>query len=400
MLVTDDDYIAFVKEIWRKYPEVKYLAGSAEATPEGSPTLSSNALAYKVFEDITVDSTAIEADRTFLGLILFQAVLDNDSSKFPHLSSEKFHQLRKFTFEILEDNEQFKELVFYSLACNDLGKTQALVDIDTQTMGRKADDHDQLLAEVVAHNPTLFPGLQSLQSHIQEMYEEGLGYNFNLGQMVQGENLPYNLFTVGEIPSKSKALRLLAELYDFAGVTGHFNWKTSLVMNDSNFDLFHEAIHILLKRESQVCEQDASTVYTTYFRYRADLIGFAEHPLFYVFGRLAALSRTVTAADGELILAVWNSLSFEQQSILLSEMTVEGFNKKGILIYYFPAVIANSIKASKDFSKGLKYALEVVASVYHTTRKNLNDDHVTNQSGVHTQNVSELARFVTTVKYD
>ena len=63
------DDIEFLREIVIRYPEAEMLAGPAEASPEGNQDLKDTAIAYQVFDETTpVHQTAIEADRTFLGL--------------------------------------------------------------------------------------------------------------------------------------------------------------------------------------------------------------------------------------------------------------------------------------------------------------------------------------------
>lgn len=381
----------FLKSLRSKFREISYLAGPAEATPEGTTVfLGKDALAPRIFEQVAND--AIEADRTFLGLLLFKGVLENATSLFPNLNSENFQRLQHYTLDTLENNDNYVELTYYALACNDLGKTQALVEENIRLRGRKAPDHDQLLLEVVLDNPILFPGLKSLPNLQQQQYKDGLNFNFNLGQMVQCENLPYNLFSTANVPRKSKALRLLAEVYDFAGVLGHVNWKSSIVMNDINCDLFLHAIDAILAQDNTADEEIARNVYTNYIRYRAKKCGLEHEPLFYLFGRIAGLSRATDFNSGKLIVNVWNKLSSHTQQILLTEMLLDGFQRKAILIYYFPAVIANAIKATGDFTAGLGIALEKVADVYQMTRKQLTDNGISNEPGVYTVNVSNLAK--------
>ena len=70
-LVTMED-TQFLKALVAYCPEAVLLAGEAESSPEGSQRLKETALAYQVFEpSIRIHETAIEADRTFLGLKLF-----------------------------------------------------------------------------------------------------------------------------------------------------------------------------------------------------------------------------------------------------------------------------------------------------------------------------------------
>ena len=240
------DDIEFLKAIVERYPEMELLAGAAEASPEGNRILKEDALAYKVFEGKNIDPTAIEADRTFLGLLALKAVMMGDKSKFPNISDDNFAKLEAFTKSVIVRSEENLEFVFYSLAANDLGKMQALVDMHQDLTGHAAEDHDQLLCKVMQHMPELFTGYGRLTNEQKQDYINVLNANLNLGQYVQGENLPVNLEGIQAISGKSRNLRLIAELYDFAGVTGHINHSIYLVMNDDNFFAFSTAIKELM----------------------------------------------------------------------------------------------------------------------------------------------------------
>ncbi len=382
--------VAFLKAVVARYLETNMLAGKAEASPEGNPTLKDTALAYKVFDADEVDPTAVEADRTFLGLLLFKAAYNGDKSKFPNLDEQNFQALQEFTHRIAKTDADV-EFVLYSLACNDLGKTQHLVDEAVALTGHKADDHDQLLAEVVGKNPTIFPGMQGLSPEQQAMYSEGLNANLNLGQFVQGENLPINLVGMQNISQNARDLRLLAELYDFAGVTGHVNPNVSMVMNNDNFYAFTTAIDELMKEP-----RDQS--YQRYIADRAAKVGiiesadpahFAENAEAFAKGRIAAMSRAFKPEEGEAIQHVWDKLPKPTRDILTQELNETGFGQRaGVLVYYAPAVIANSVKTSGDFETGLEYALKGIAGEYKEARRTQRS----NEGGVITVNVSEMAK--------
>lgn len=118
------DDINYLKEISVIYPEIKaLLKKSPMATPAGPALLSSNALAYKVFEKSEVDDSAIEIERTFLSLLLFKAVFNNNNSKFPNINEDNFKLLSNFINDHIKSEEELA-FIIYSLACNDLGKTQ------------------------------------------------------------------------------------------------------------------------------------------------------------------------------------------------------------------------------------------------------------------------------------
>jgi hypothetical protein len=157
-------------------------------------------------------------------------------------------------------------------------------------------------------------------------------------------------------------------------------------------DLLIRAIETVLYSST-----DAKETYSQFLRYRAELVGLESDPNWYVFGRLAALARVSDKYSGGVILRVWNELlSPEAKGILTRELMITGIDGiKGILIYYFPAVIANAIKVKNgDLAAGLHYALEKVAAVYEESRKSLIEQNLHNENGVLTVNVNNLAKNI------
>lgn len=374
--------LAFLQALVDRYPETRLLAGPAEASPEGNQTLKAGAWAYKVFgASVAVDPTAIEADRTFLGLLMLKAALTGDKSKYPHLSETAFVALQHFTRHIIQ-TEADLEFCLYALACNDLGKTHTLVTEHARLTGHTADDHDQRLYELIRLKPDLFPGLKRLMPAQQTQYLEGLGANLNLGQYVQGENLPYNLLGMQAISPGSRNLRLITELYDFAGVTGHVNPHVSLMMNDDNCLAFALAMQELMR-------EPVDRAYERYIRSRSARVGIdTSTPEGFAQGRITTLARAFTGEQGQLIQAVWTGLAQPVRETLVWELNVTGLDGyPGILLYYSPALIANAVKATGDFGPGLTYALTVMARVYSATRRTACSEG----NGVITVNVAALA---------
>ncbi len=381
MLPLDD--VSFLRAILARYPETALLAGAAETSPEGNPKLKPEAFSYKVFKGTNVDETAVEAERTFLGLLLFKAAVNGDKSFFPALSEPSFQAFRAFTAAHAGTDED-KEFLLYSLACNDLGKTQALIDEDVARKGRKARDHDRLMAELVREKPALFPGLRRLSREQQEDYRAGLDANFNLGQMVQGENLPADLTGIQAVGEKARNLRLLAELYDFAGATGHVRNDASILLTEDNLFAYQAAATELMR-------EPKTQAYQRYIAHRADKGGIsADDPDAFVLGRIAALSRSFTVPHGDIIKSVWRGLPDHSRAVLRDELAQAGSSEKpGILLYYAPAVIANAVKSSGDLAHGLKVSLLAFADAFRTARAGMDSR---NACPVLTVNMAETAR--------
>lgn len=386
--------LAFLRQLAKRYPETAYLAGPAEASPEGNQSLKPDALVHKVFDaDIKIDPTAIEADRTFLGLLTLKWVLNGDYDQFTalqtnpatRLSRDSFDKLRAYTQRIAGTEENL-EFCLYSLACNDLGKTLFATTQYRDLKGRDAADHDLLLYELVSTRPALFPAFQTLLTPTQQQsYIKGLGANLNLGQFVQGENLSVNLAGMQAIDAQSRELRLVCELFDFAGVTGHVNAGGSLVMTEENYIAFSTAI-------AELTAEPLDLAYQRYIERRAHLVGLdPQTPEGFAMGRIAALSRAFNTSQGDSIRKVWDTLPDEKRRMLISEFNETGTNgHKGVLVYYAPAVIANAVKATGDFSAGLKHALGVFADVFERARADSPDQQ---GNGVITVNVADKARM-------
>lgn len=355
------DDIPFLKAIVARYPETMLLAGAAEATPEGNPKLKPDAMTHVVF-DHPVDEAAIEAERTFVGLVLFKAVLNGARSFYPHLSPKSFNRLRDFTLGQVTNDED-REFILYSLACNDLGKTQALIDANIALTGRKAPDHDRLMAEMVEGKPGLFSGLQWLTAAQQDMFRAGLNTNFNLGQTAQGENLPSELVGIQALDPKARMLRLVAEFYDFAGATGHVRNDASMLVTEDNLSAYMLVIEELTR-------EPLKEAYQRYILARSAAIGIrADEPDSYVLGRIAALSRSFTRDRAETIRAAWRELSPSVRDCLKQELANPGtVSHPAIMLYYAPSVIANAEKSFGNFERGLDYSLRMFARQFETTR--------------------------------
>jgi len=385
------DDLEFLRAVAQRYPEMYHLIGKAEATPEGNPILKESAWTYQVFPHTDVEPTAIEAERTLVSLLCFKWVLTNQYEKFTGVQEAKvrltrasFAALHGYTERVAARTEETLEFCLYSIACNDLGKTQFCITEHGKRIKLSAADHDLLLFELLQQAPDLFPAFRKrLTPALQEIYIKGLGANLNLGQMVQGENFACNLLAMQALDPNSRELRLVCELFDFAGILGHVNASGSLIMTEENYVAYSKAIVELMTEPKEYA-------YQRYIIQRGALVGIdVTTPQGFAKARLATLARAFTPDIGAMIQVVWDTLSLDTQTLLTRELNITGCDgERGILLYYAPAVIANATKGhGGDFTAGLSYALHVLADVYRATRATACPG-----DGVITVNVSALAK--------
>ena len=191
------EVITFLQETVAKYPEMAWLTGDVQATPEASVEAEDGKTFGEVLFSGADKASLTELNRTAVGLATLYWVLKDDYESFTacqkasKLTPESFKTLRDWTVGILPDDEAFDAMVVYTVI-NDLGKIQSVIE-KARAMGIENVDHDKVLVAVLEQKPEISPSFQGLSSHYQNLILTGLRAEFNLGQFVQGENVPASL---------------------------------------------------------------------------------------------------------------------------------------------------------------------------------------------------------------
>jgi len=114
----------------KRYPELNWLTGSVNATPEGVAKSS------KSVSEALFGKQHIEFDRTLTGIESLKWVLKGDYEQFTKcqnnavkLTRENFEHLRKYTQQVLPEPEDIDTMIGYTVI-NDLGKIQSVVSRD------------------------------------------------------------------------------------------------------------------------------------------------------------------------------------------------------------------------------------------------------------------------------
>ncbi len=383
-LLNQDD-LSFLKAIVHLFPETKYLLSLHQSTAETN-VFPKTSLSSHIFEGKNIlDST--EFDRAAVGVLCFKYVMTNNYSAFTacqkepnKLSKETFQKIRTFTTRIIQ-TESDLNTALYSIFCNDLGKTKKPTEIYAQETGHSNADHDAIFSYLLSHRSDLFSGFLSLPTKSRQTIQEGLSTCFNLGQFVQGENLPVHIDPLTSLSPKSRDLFILHAFYDIAGAAGHIRQDGSLVMTESTCRSFLCAVQHLLA--------DPSTAYYDYLSDRGKQLGLdISSKEGFALSRITALSRVLSDADFIPLKEAFNQLPVNVRTILVKELNISGTGKKepcGILLYYAPAFINNAqrfflnqlpqhatTEEKKQAQKtAYRLALTALAEIYQSVRINL-----------------------------
>jgi len=379
------------------YPEMHWLTGDVNATPEGKVSNEGVSISEKLF-----GQKHIEFNRTAVGIMTFLWVLNNDYEAFTasqggatKLTRQSFDELRVYTERILnEDPEAFDALVVYTVI-NDLGKIKAIVDLVQTKSGIQDIDHDKILTVALENHPELAPSFNRLPDRYKRLIVEGMKAKFNFGQFVQGENVPASLSGLVGLDKEALDFYMLHVLYDIAGAAGHVKEAGSLVVTEPTYQGFKQGIESLGKISAG---EGVVAAYDDFLNRKGAVLHLdVNNTTEIAVIRLSAMLRISDVKKSEQVLEVFNALEPNEKAILEKELNLSGVNDgHATLLYYAPAALANLIKALEDakeadaFKKGLQIGLKVFARTFQLARIALKGRQ---GNGVFTVDISKLAEL-------
>lgn len=394
-----------IQVVLKYYPEMSLLAGKVEASPEGLAKALEGSPSKQIY-----GNQHTEFDRTAVGIFNLFQVLNNDYDEFVgsqeldlKLSKESFEKLRKFTKNILKTDEDVDGMITY-MVINDLGKITSVIQEIEQKTGFTDVDHDKILLEGLTKIPEISPSFQRLSKKYQDMIINGLKAQFNIGQFIQGENVPASLSGLKGLNKDSLDFYLLHALFDIAGALGQVNPKGSRVMTEPTylgFDLSISAIERLAQGEN------VKQVYDDYLSERGKRwglsIGSAQGRALI---RINLMLRSPNEKSAQEVVIAFNELPENVKAILNKELGISGVDDQwAILVYYAPALLVNTVtgltqgksgvEKSKARSEALKTGMTTLARLFQEARvdliRALKKDKSKPSSGVYTLFAGKIA---------
>ena len=382
----EDDEIKSAQMLIKRYPELLWLTGNVNATPEGNSPIKSNSISEKLF-----GQKHIEFDRTMVGINCLKYVLNNDYDNFTKcqkdsvkLKPEEFSQLRQFTTEVLKTPQDIDAMIAYTVI-NDLGKIKTFVEEIEEKTQTKTNDHDEALLIGLKIMPEQIPSFDRLSPIYKKDILNALNTNFNLAQFVQCECLEGNLQQLKDMDENSKNLYLVHVFYDVAGAAGHINPNGSLVMTSPVYLGYMQGINAINNKENK----NEFDIFNDFLTQKANTLSVSlETPEDRALLKLAVMSRATTQKDIEAIFDAFGYLNYEEQCNLIKGLNSNGITNKGVLLYYSPAFIQNSINANPNNKiEMLAKAFKVMSKIY---KQHLNDTQV----GVETVSLLKIANKI------
>ncbi len=383
--------LEFIRQIVQHYPEMKFLAGEVNATPEGKAT-DGKSIGEDLFE--ADKNQLIEFNRTAAGLLVLKWAMTQDYEAFTQcqknevkLSPEAFGRFCDLTASVIKDSEALDAMIT-CMVINDLGKVKDFVRALSEKNGIVEVDHDRVLGESLKSNPEDVPSFQRLGKSYRNMILSGLEMDFNMGQFVQAENIPASLGGLVGVQNEILDFYLLHALCDIAGAAGHVSQSGSLVMTEPTFVGFE----VGTKSLSMLGEgKGAKEVYDAYLTERAAAWGLdVTMDEDRAVARLCCMMRVGNRNGADRIKSAYHPLQANVKEILTKELNTSGVDDGiAILLYYAPAMLVNLQAASKDSpDQNLDLGLETLARLYQEARVAIRKRDGT---GVFTVDIAQVA---------
>lgn len=349
----------FIETCRSFYPEISLYKGEVLGSPE-----SSN------FKGTEGDK---ERMRTELSLLCLFWILKNDYNAFTEcqqgaekLKPETFTNLTQKVRGFLTTPELVHAMLVL-MAIHDLGKCVWFSDAVRQKSNLVTSDHDVVLRDAFEYCPEILPSFVSLPIEHRLLIKDAWETGLNTGQFVQGECLPYHLVNALAMTKKNSECMnffFCHELLDVAGVMGHEEPRGSKILNEQTLKNFQFAWNALVNP----AHQKAEDIYRDYLWHRAPYFGFDDYQYQVAARRLICLS-SFDGHKSEDFRTITRAFFTVDSKIIVDELNVTGLNnKKGILIYYSPHLLAN---LQKHYSKSdaIVRGIELLSRIYAQARK-------------------------------
>lgn len=371
-------------------PEWELLVGSGiAATPEAAQTQPDD---------------AAEAKRTQCSLNCLRYLYEGSDESYDALTAaqndavklkrEEFDELHGWFKEVLPDEQSFNTMQ-YVMLIHDAGKNSRLSQ--EMALDEHAADHDEVLDLLLSSDQyadqraALLPTFESLDSQTQEQIRGVFGIRLNFGQFLQAEAPAAALAGLPEGTQEPvRSMYVMHAMLDIAGVAGHINPDSSMVLNSPTYRSMKAANAALTN--PQLTSDTAR--YDYYLAYRAEQLGASGEGLneqadLKAKVRLACMLRYDSGEQFDALSEAYGTLAEPVKAILEAELGRDGERDRATLPYYGPAML-KALTDKQDMASSLTFFAHVMQEAHIADK----EARAAGKTGVITAELGELTRSI------
>lgn len=371
-------------------PEWKLLVGSGiAATPEAAQAQPDD---------------AAEAKRTQCSLNCLRYLYEGGDGNYEAMTAvqndavklkrEEFDELHDWFKAVLPDEQRFNSMQ-YVMLIHDAGKNSRLAQ--EMSLDEHAADHDEVLDLLLSSDQyadqraALLPTFESLDSQTQEQIRGVFGVRLNFGQFLQAEAPAVALAGLPEETQEPvRSMYVMHAMLDIAGVTGHINPDSSMVLTSPTYRSM-KAANAALTNPGLTTDSER---YDYYLAYRAEQLGvssegLSEHGDLKAKVRLACMLRYDSGEQFSALSEAYGTLTEPVKAILEAELARDGERDRTTLPYYGPAML-KALTDKEDMASSLTFFAHVLQEAHIADK----DARAAGETGVVTAELGELTRGI------
>jgi len=317
-------------------------------------------------------------------------VVQGDSTR---LSQEQFGELHTWFTNTLDSQEKL-DTMQYIMVIHDIGKSGHIYE--QMGVDPKSIDHDEILIDLLndpafaKQKEVLLPTLSKLSVESQKTVAEVLGIGLNFAQFIQAEAPAATLSAFpDDLNDTVKNMYLMHSVLDIAGVVGHINPNSSVVLTAPTYMAMGMARDVLLDNRLH----GPKDRYNAYLQCRAEQFGIsADDDISQNIDdnakvRLGCMLSSTSSDDFQPLSAAYDSLPTSIRAIIGSELARDGVDDRATLPYYGPALLKALIGKN-----GMVASLEYFAYVLDKASDADQEARLNGETGVVTAELGDLTR--------
>jgi hypothetical protein len=286
------------------------------------------------------------------------------------LSKKSFANLRRMIEAVADTPDNLDTMLTY-LNLMRIGKSEELLSFLKREAGIVGYNHNLILPIALQRYPELFPSYARLPEAKQAVIRNIISSDFNMGQLIQGENTTVSLEPLKHLSSEELRLVLATNIFKVAGARGHSNILGTSVMTDNVFRAFDSAFVELSNLATGVSPHN---VYENFLRRRGAELGIkgADREELTAI-KLGMLFRSYNPEEGAEILRAVQNLPESHRNNLVNNMMNDGYDRLFSLPYYSPKLMEKTIEhihkvegkpIAEARLEGIRRGLPVIAKIY------------------------------------
>ncbi len=298
------------------------------------------------------------------------AALTEVQNEAVRLTREQFDELNNWFTETLDEHQSF-ETMQYIMLIHDIGKSGRV--FDEMGIDPKEVDHDEVLTSLLgnsqyaAQQESLLPSYGKFPEEEQKLIQRIFGIRLNYAQFLQTEGPAASLEAIPEdLEEKTRSMYVMHAMLDLAGVVGHVNPDSSIVLTFPTYMSMSRATAALSSTELS----GATERYNTYLEYRAQQLGVNTQEL----GtdqiaeakaqvRLGCMLRYASPEQFEPLKEAYDNLALAVKTILTTELNKTGIDDRATLPYYGPALL-KALSEQHQMETALTYFAHILQEAH------------------------------------